>query len=352
MDKIHAIFKDIKSIAYHMTPHNSVEKMIESGDDLKMGDLKTKLDLVESEIRTIIENTAEKTGVGKRKANVGIIAVTQKEFDMLNNQFKFRNKKNENLLSGNNLRSYETTIKTQVRDKKEIKLVFTKIGFPGNLYGYHVTDMLLKHYDLDLIILCGIAAGYPGKTKIYSAVASLQSIYYEMQKLKPNQKAEYRFEPIPVSTAMQNELSALEEEKELWKKYFISQLKRNKMLLTQDQLKGQSSWIKPDWEKSVDFSMGGILSGEKLFADGITFKTLADEHQNGKETLAGEMEGYGFSFACTRNNQRDWMIFRGISDFGGKEKSKTTNKENQNIAALSAASIVHFFLSHVYVVKP
>lgn len=110
----------------------------------------------------------------------------------------------------------------------------------------------------------------------------------------------------------------------------------------------RKNWITKSWQDNLKIECGNILSGEKLFADGETLEHLSEVSSIGKNKFAGEMEGYGYGYACRQNRHLDWLIFRGISDFGGQEKSDLVNKKYQIIAALSAAALVREYLLYIY----
>ena len=59
------------------------------------------------------------------------------------------------------------------------------------------------------------------------------------------------------------------------------------------------------------------------------------------------MEGSGFSPACIEF-KRNWLVFRGISDYGEADKNSPVNKKYQNIAAASAVTAMMYYLTNLY----
>jgi len=85
---------------------------------------------------------------------------------------------------------------------------------------------------------------------------------------------------------------------------------------------------------------GSMLSGDKVVDDKDFKKQLFDRYPR---AIGGEMEGRGAYAACRKNGLTEWVIIKGICDWGDgkKGKNKTTN---QIIAAKSTVS----YLKHVF----
>lgn len=335
------LIRDIKAIAYHIQNGEGV--------GIKMDDLSHKLNLLVAELEDLqLRKEAETVSTKKQQFDIAIISIIPKEFEALNTVFNFRNEENneefDHILG---LRLWKTSIKQERGDKRELSALFTMVGSAGNLPSYLETNTILKKYDIGLMILCGIAAGSKDKKSIYSAVVSDNVVYYENQKLTET-GSEFRFKPIPVDDIRVKDLPHLESILNRWKGKFIDSLKSIKIN------KGDfndKDWIDKDWIDNVKIETGSILSGEKLFADGNYFDHLSEVSSIGKSRVAGEMEGYGFGYACRQNSHSDWLIFRGISDYGGKEKRDEVNQKYQILAALSAATLVREYLEHIYIPK-
>lgn len=350
MEELNKIIREIKSIAYQMSNHNdcnkSEEEDIKDGTHIKMDDLSYRLELLINEFeksKTIdMKNMQNK----REHINVAIISVVDKEFEALNDVFNnFEKAKNEIKLE-NRIKVWKSSFKQKKEGKKELSLLFAKIGSAGNLTSFAFTDYLLKKFDIDLIILCGIAAGNNELVNIYSSVVSNRVIYYEGQKLKED-GSRYRLEPLSISESLNNDFLHLNQIKLRWKKDLFKILKKTNNNIDNDEITNLD-WINNNWKEGLGLKRGQILAGEKLFADGKTFNKLISDIEIGKDIFAGEMEGYGFAFACKKNEHSNWLIFRGISDFGGNEKSSPANEKYQIIAAYSAATFIYDYLAYEY----
>ena len=96
-----------------------------------------------------------------------------------------------------------------------------------------------------------------------------------------------------------------------------------------------------DWEylledgKVAKRYMGTVLSGEKLLDD----KNYRDKlHSSFPEAIGGEMEGAGLASVAMANNLYEWIIVKGICDWGYDKQSENKDRY-QKIAMESAISL-------------
>lgn len=342
LDELKNIIRDIKAIAFHMSVTNDSNDRKAEGADLKMGDLSEKLNRVESLFGNLQSEKITSQSSPKKHYNVAIVSIIDNEFEALNELFDFKNVENRQILS-NGLRVWTTTFKQKINDNKELTLLFAKTKDPGNLSSFVVTNELLKEFDIDLMILCGIAAGVKGNSTIYSAGIGKKIVYYELQKLN-DAEIQYRFEPLSISSNLANEIDEVNDER--WKLKLFQILRSKKLMIKEADLSNKT-WIDPSWKDKLHIFSGVVFAGEKLLADGQEGKKLAKKNQVGKEVVAFEMEGYGFAFACKQNTHSNWLVIRGISDFGGKEKSTPINEKYQKVAAYSAVALIYDYLENI-----
>ena len=97
-----------------------------------------------------------------------------------------------------------------------------------------------------------------------------------------------------------------------------------------------------DWTPNVHHDVV-LLAGEKLIADDRLPQMQREFHDL---VRAVEMEGSGFSRACEESGS-PWLVFRGISDYGGIDKPKFEKWKLP--AALGAASAAKAFLETAYI---
>lgn len=96
-----------------------------------------------------------------------------------------------------------------------------------------------------------------------------------------------------------------------------------------------------DWQyvlddgKSAKKYIGTVLSGEKLLDDKVYRDKL---HDSFPEAIGGEMEGAGLASVAMANNLYEWIIVKGICDWGYDKQSENKDKY-QEIAMDSALSL-------------
>jgi nucleoside phosphorylase len=90
-----------------------------------------------------------------------------------------------------------------------------------------------------------------------------------------------------------------------------------------------------DIDVNTEYKSGLVQAGDRLKRDGSLPQTWRTSHD---KLYAVEMEGGGFAQAC-ESDDHEWMVFRGISDFGDPEK----RDKKQAVAAVAAAALVRQF---------
>ncbi len=162
------------------------------------------------------------------------------------------------------------------------------------------------------LIMVGIAFGMDkNKQKIGDVLISQRITAYEPQKLKEN------------STIYRGDSTL-----------------SGKVLF--DRLKNSENWVHHITPKTISKKhFGTILSGEKLFDS----KTNRDEiYKAFPEAIGGEMEGYGLASVSSFKGVNEWIIIKGICDWGFNKQGN--NKDlYQNRAMEAALSLCEFILS-------
>jgi nucleoside phosphorylase len=220
--------------------------------------------------------------------------------------------------------------------RRELDVVLT-MAEARNLKCAMACTHLFEQYSPRLVVLTGIAAGIRERVKIGDVIAADVVFDYGPARLEPG-RVRRRPDPQVVSGELVRELRNFEPEEAGWHNAFrlgLKSLRRN----------GSVPRIQRDWRAQL--SIGAILSGDFLFADGTTLETLRD--QISENARAGEQEGSGFATTCEEHKVA-WCIFRGISDFGDP-KTKALKKKQapwKRVAALSATTAARLFLVHCY----
>jgi nucleoside phosphorylase len=279
--------------------------------------------------------------------DVLIISVIPKEFEALDYVFDFTNDKSlEAEFNFDGIRIWPKIIEQKVNGNLKLKVHFAMIGAAGNVLSGLFMNSILNKVSPDLVVLCGIAAGNATKINIYSSIVGNNVVYYELQKLKSDGKIDFRVKPSTLPARSLKDISHLLMREKEWKQSLIEFLDKIE-IDEQDFI--DKGWITSSWKDSLQLKDGVIASGEKLLADGHTLSSLAQIINIDKNLIAGEMESTGFCEACHQKGISQYMVFRGISDYGGAEKADEINDKYQIIAALSSAALLQQYLQFIYV---
>lgn len=239
----------------------------------------------------------------------------------------------------NGIQYYEIEI-NRSDEKKALKTLVTFLGIAGDVNCSIACSRVFQELSCDLAILCGIAAGIKGKIPMYSTAIATHIVNYEFQRIEED-SITYRpkfFKTNPYNEKIIERINIYSDE---WKDFFLE--------FTKDLLeahRNDKNFPHKEFEQ-LQLQGGPVSSGAKLIADGKTLQNLRRQIPVEKGIIAAEMEGSGFSPACDEYNM-NWLVFRGISDYGGKEKNTHANKKYQYIAAASAISAMIYYLDNFY----
>jgi|GEM_PF-2124783 len=196
------------------------------------------------------------------------------------------------------------------------------------------TKKILETVNTKSIFLVGSAGGRKSKTSICDVVVSYDGImYYERGRLTPygiGDKPDYKYPKRLLKNEVQH-FDPLYTYTRGWKDEYNSILQN----LKQRYSRYNKTLPMPTSQPEVHLDM--IASGEKIvneeLMEAICF--LNDS------VRAAETEGSGFAHACDEA-EIEWLVIRGISDFGDRE-----DKENwKTTATVMAASFLKIFLKH------
>jgi nucleoside phosphorylase len=271
----------------------------------------------------------------KRKVDIIIFTVVKNEYNALKNLFSIDKNTLINNKKLNGIKAWEVDIERSGGfDKLNALIVY--IGEPGDLECSIAAMRVFQEYDCDLAVLCGIAAGLQNEIKKYSIIVSKGVVDYEPQRLESNGEITYRPKTYPINDKkLLRDIQYIETESDDWRKYYHKTI-----------LELGSEFNIQQVEKS-EFKVGIIASGKKLFADSDSLEILRNSITFDKGIVAVEMESAGFCIACNEfyNN---WLVIRGISDYGGEDKNEELNKKYQHIAAFGAFTALLYYLKNNY----
>jgi nucleoside phosphorylase len=219
--------------------------------------------------------------------------------------------------------------------KREYRVAVGCIDQAGNPGSAVATTLAIQRWKPQAVLLMGIAAGIRKKVKIGQVVFSERVVGYESAAWKVDEDKYSYEEPRPeierwshsIAQDVSSYLADLNNEP-LTERFLI--LNGPFPQPTEDE---QGSIV-----QTIEVTTSTIASGEKLLRDSSQLERLHGIH--GK-TEVGEMEALGFVEAC-RRERVDWLVVRGISDFGDQFKSDQFHQ----LATLAAATVLVDFLHY------
>ena len=224
---------------------------------------------------------------------------------------------------------YETAINSLAAgvraDPAELSVALTVVGESLNLHTMQAVSEISEAYRAHVWVLLGMAAGLEGHIRKGDVVFPETVWWYEPGRNMPNM-----FEPRP-EIATRGSLN---------RQLFRFDSKSPKLM---DRLRRaigdiperyRPPQLDADFLPEVSVLKDAVATGEKLLRDG---RLLHELHQVNQRIVLGDQESYGFAVAC---RDVDWMIARGVADFGDEKK----NDGWQYLATtLAAHSILAFF---------
>lgn len=285
-----------------------------------------------NEIHDIIKDKYENMPSPRKVADVGIVTVIPEELAAVKNSLNIDEKRDEDYYS-NGLRFWETNL-VQAEDGHELRVVITMVGEARSLPCAIACGRFFRIYDVGTCLLIGIAAGLKGKTRLGDVVVSEMVLDYEGQRMDPTGPKKRPFPYVPELRIRRDFQYFIKANRE-WQNKFsacFKKLKKQKALVVN---------LTKVWKPKCD--TGVILAGEKLLDDG-SLPEMREEYHD--KVRAAEMEGSGFARACEEDGIQ-WLVFRGISDFG-EDTSSRVRQRWKLTSALSAATAAVSFLKYAF----
>lgn len=211
-----------------------------------------------------------------------------------------------------------------------LNVALTYLGETGNFPAITETQKILSVTKPKSIYLVGAAAGRRDRTSICDVVVSSDAVMYYgsgyQRDIGIGNRPKY-YNPNP-STKKEVESFFDKRVQSLgWEDEYSSIIRLCRQY--------DKSLPLPDREPDIHFNR--IASGEQVLEE----DTLKSICKYDDLIRAGEMEGYGFAHACQELGI-DWLIIRGISDFGNRED----RKKWATVATIMACSFLKIFLTH------
>ena len=225
---------------------------------------------------------------------------------------------------------------------RPLRVALTCIAGAGNPSAAVATTRLLARYRPRGVILMGIAAGIRNKVRIGDVVLSERVVAYEPAAVVRDARGRAVTQRRPgierLPHAIQQDVTNYQSEPPPIER-ITKRFESIGGTIPKPQ-GGQEEEYRTHVIRRVAAPLGStIASGEKLLRNPAVLLGVR-EGIHGKIEV-GEMEAVGFVEACLPSHTQ-WLVIRGISDFGDELKSDAFHR----LASLGAASVLADFLQH------
>jgi WD40 repeat protein/nucleoside phosphorylase len=231
------------------------------------------------------------------------------------------------------------------RTQRTYSLALGCIGKAGNYDASTGTTEAIQVYNPKLVVLMGIAAGIKGKSKLGEVIFSEKVVAYESAALRRSEDGTPVVQPRPDMFSLPNGihqdvifyLAAHKEHNSNCPQRLASFFQDTGGVFPTLSIEDQQSLQEHNIIHGIELDVCAVASGEKLLQDPSVLEDIRS-HQHGRVKI-GEMEATGFATACQKM-RRDWLVIRGVSDFGDAYKSDVFHP----LASQTAATVLGDFL--------
>lgn len=267
----------------------------------------------------------------RKYLDVLIVTIIEQERQSALLSFGINPESHENI-NIDGIRIWETNL-YHSSTRSELKLGICMVGEARTLPCAIACIKIFTSIKVHTAILIGIAAGLKEKVSTGDVVIAETIIDYEGKRI--TEEGEKK-RPVSLSPphSIKRDMHYLTINGKQWKKR-INKIAKDINIEEEEKEIFNNTIPK--------FDYGVILSGEKLL-DGIVLPLMREEYHD--KVRAGEMEGSGFARACDEEDI-EWLVFRGISDYGDGESIKIRSKFKR-YASLAAAILAKHFLENTY----
>jgi len=255
--------------------------------------------------------------------DVAIIVPKEDELRAVEQAFGTKFVESKGALRGGKLYyTFRQRLKTET-GSSDVSVAVVFMNDQGNSIANDVANDVLSELDPPLIFLTGTAAGRPGKVNIGSVVAS--SLIMDAQEWRLEEAANPRIRHHEPPEKIRADVTR-----------FIGQMPesdwRDKLFGVLEALYRQTEPPKELLTKPPEAHFGIIASSNYLIVNPQLLETL---WKNDDRIRCIDMESGGFGLACKKSVQRQWLVVRGISDYG----TPASKKDLYRVAAAASAAV-------------
>lgn len=256
-----------------------------------------------------------------QKADIVILTVVDNERDMLKKVFNWTRM----TIAGDPLEYYHSDVNTS--DGHFLSLVYCHISKMGVVSATQATTRIIELFKPDTIVMCGIAAGRPGKTTFGDIIVAEASVNFMGGSIEETVDGNIEFLPDSDS------ISVIPSWLSLFKNY-----KDNQSLLRNIRDKADPL---NEHKHDISLHIGKIATGPAVIkSEAFTEKYIKNHN---RQYIAIDMETYGVYYAARYLNRR-YISIKAVSDHADQNK----NDASQKYAALISANLVKYFIENDY----
>lgn len=278
--------------------------------------IKTNLEFWQEKFRVAIDNFMLKI----KPIDVAIVTAVDVEFNAIFCDGDWV----EDVKSGV-LTFYRKTVET--KSGNQITAVLVQAEDKGMIPASMAMSKLFENYYPQKVFMIGVSAGNPSKTEFGDIIVAAASCDYSKGSITDDETGGLMFESEP------NLVSASDDLINVFRNYSknpdITYALRKKVNMSQ-------------YNRDINIIIGLIACGPLV----VKSKKITNEYIRpyNKNYLGIDMESYAIYYSCVKNNCKNFLTIKSVSDHGDKTK---THEHQEYCAKLSAQLLKHYIYNEL-----
>jgi nucleoside phosphorylase len=260
----------------------------------------------------------------EKTVDIAILVPKQDEFRALEQAFDANFAESSGKLSGGKYYYLIECMTRRVNNEHLASIAVVLIGDQGNTIACDVTRQVISELNPSIIFLTGTAAGREGKVDIGSVIAS--SMVVDAQEWKLDGKELPRIRHLEPRLATRTDVDRFID-KTLSQRDWLQRIANIPGKIFQ-----RAELVQELWKRPPKAHLGYMASSNYLHK---MPKELNKIWTIDDRILCIDMESGGFGAAAKSSSERQWLVVRGISDYGTPE----SKQEEYRVPAAAAAAI-------------
>jgi len=295
-------------------------------------------------------------GFKRHHFDVAVLTILNAEFEAVASALGINRKTVEHLCEDV---TYHTTLIRNKKAQNNLSIAIFCSALPGNTYIAALTTLIAKELAPSLIVLVGIAAGIKPETvyqgtkigcvfmpkEIFDFTMSVEESAVDTGSDHHDQleRTRHRIKTYDVPAPIQRQFTSPNASRVLKIRNEILNKKKfsiNNLGTIPEKKKHESlAFLEMHVSIEAEFSDKMLASSNALLKDPDVLKQL---QRTRGEIRIGDMESAGVAVGC-QLTKTNWMVVRGVSDFGDKDKTDQFHR----FASANAAAHLRVFLEDI-----